>query len=840
MQLNDFLTELAVKYESLETLYLDIGTPDFQKDEESQSLFEKLLAVLNDHIQLVAQTKDTFTQETDQMWDDMQRMTRLMGQSDEANNKLVDTLTNMSLWDRRVTLQEEYKYIYEQYNQKLEEIRGLYRELAAYIPILGPAFVHPGPYPEEGAEVTFEVVQTFSDNIAECEKEQKLRIKRVEEEISLIKELWNELGLAAQDSFDVEVLLDERSRREKVLQEHQAEVTGLWEKLRIDKEERESFLAQHSGLDIECIRAYKDEVSRLEALRVQKMQDFIMLERNDIQDLWALLRYSDEQKENFAPFYNDNFTEKILTAHENEVARLKQEAEEAAYVLDAVTRYEQRLDAIRKFEKSIQDADRFSTKSDPGRFLKEEKERKQHARELPKVEAELIEALNRWQDEKGSPFMVYGEEYINTMKYQAQLAREGKENEKKERAERRNMALEKDLRYGSKNPKKIGLQSPNPRRISPSLIPPTENSGRRSPTLGSMSPMPQTPTSKRIGFPSRPGTPTSQHSRAIPSFMPTTPTRARSHTLQPVPPPSSISSFLQSPNSLQGLNLYKQSGQKFYSRSESPATGFSITKLPSTPNSKSSASRSLGATSTTTPLTFDHERNNKRNPSIISVASSTTEVMVEPSTPSRHSRTGQPTSYDLTGHGIDEDEEMYPQTPRHLKRTAAEMSPHTSPPGSPSLFHLRKNTRNVVPATSNHTARSNRPGFIEENSPFLDDGSSLKMQHGATRDYPTSEARIKPSRNPFVQNLLDITSEAAGIGSEDFAREASVIEMNRSEAEPFFSTPRKQVVVVDLVQGQDDGSEGWVTDTEESPHSRRQSNATSRENPDVPAADLAA
>jgi hypothetical protein len=48
----------------------------------------------------------------------------------------------------------------------------LYRELAAYIPILGPAFVHPGPYPEEGAEVSFEVVQTFSDNIAMCEKEQ--------------------------------------------------------------------------------------------------------------------------------------------------------------------------------------------------------------------------------------------------------------------------------------------------------------------------------------------------------------------------------------------------------------------------------------------------------------------------------------------------------------------------------------------------------------------------------------------------------------------------------------------------------------------------------------------
>lgn len=111
--MNDFLAELAVKYEGLETLYLDIGTPEQQKEEESQALFEKLLVVLNDHIQHVAQTKDAFTQETDRMWDNMQRMNRLMGQSDETPTKLIDTLANMTLWDRRVTLQEEYSYIYD-------------------------------------------------------------------------------------------------------------------------------------------------------------------------------------------------------------------------------------------------------------------------------------------------------------------------------------------------------------------------------------------------------------------------------------------------------------------------------------------------------------------------------------------------------------------------------------------------------------------------------------------------------------------------------------------------------------------------------------------------------
>ena len=157
------------------------------------------------------------------------------------------------------------------------------------------------------------------------------------------------------------------------------------------------------------------------------------MEREEIIELWMQLRYGHEQQESFTPFYDDSFTEENLTAHENEVARLKQEREEAAHILEIVARYETRLHAIEELEKSTHSADRFNTRGDPGRLLREEKERKQNARELPKLEAELTEALNRWQEEKGHHFLIYGEEYIHTMQAAAQLAREGKENEKRDR-----------------------------------------------------------------------------------------------------------------------------------------------------------------------------------------------------------------------------------------------------------------------------------------------------------------------------------------------------------------------------------------------------------------------
>jgi protein regulator of cytokinesis 1 len=165
------------------------------------------------------------------------------------------------------------------------------------------------------------------------------------------------------------------------------------------------------------------------------------MEREEIHKLWQTLRYGLEQQENFAPYFEDNFTEESLTIHEKEVVRLKLEAEEAAHVLEIVARYEDRLRAIKELELATRDVDRYKAKGAPGRLLKEEKDRKLNARELPKIEAELTEALNQWEEEKKRPFLVYGEVYIDTMKIAASLAREGRENEKQLRVSFRTFLL---------------------------------------------------------------------------------------------------------------------------------------------------------------------------------------------------------------------------------------------------------------------------------------------------------------------------------------------------------------------------------------------------------------
>ncbi|KAF8937852.1 hypothetical protein BGZ58_002060 [Dissophora ornata] len=457
MSWNDFLPELAVKHEVLESLYADIGTPDDEKGKECQSLFDKFIAVIDEHISHVEQEKIRLAHECEQMMDDIRRMTALVGQSEEGIDKLVQTLHGMNLWGRHSLLREEYTYIFEHYTQRLEGIRVLHRELTEYAKILGPAYVQSGPYPDEGAAVTFNVVQQFSDNIDACEKEQKRRISVVESTVITVKHLWNELGLTAQDTFEREIinsendsypitdeamrrfemkqkmLEEERSKRETLVKEYLAEITHLWDKLRVEEEEREEFMMSNVGLTMDVIRAYKTELSRLEELKSEKLQEFIMEERDTLYELWDKLYYSLGQRESFTPVFDENFTDENLAIHESEVTRLRQEVEETEHILAAIEQYRRMLDDIRDFEITSMDAQRLFHR-DPGRLLREEKFRKRIAREFPKVESALEEALYQWQQIKGRPFLVYGEEYINTMKLHAQQAREGKENEKLWRA----------------------------------------------------------------------------------------------------------------------------------------------------------------------------------------------------------------------------------------------------------------------------------------------------------------------------------------------------------------------------------------------------------------------
>ncbi|KAF9978975.1 hypothetical protein BGZ73_007862 [Actinomortierella ambigua] len=661
MSWNEFALELAKKQHDLETLYSDIDIPEHEKTAQCAELFSHVLDRMNHEVQQLQKLKDRLKEEVETFQTEIQNLTLWLGQEDDSVEQLGRKLEGLSLYSKHRLLREERDSRFELYAQKLETIRGLHRQLHDFSIQLGSSFVDPGPYPEEGAHVTFEVIQTFTYNIEECQKEKDRRIEHIKQLIVAIKHLWGELGWTPQDAFDRNViekddggncslleetiarlelkqtmLEDERKKREAHVQELRNEIKALWEKLRIEDVEQEQFFESHLGLSVAIVNAHKKELERLHDLKRLKLEEFVAEERNKLGELWDRLYYSTEQREAFEPMFTDDLTDELLELHEQEVLRLTREAEEVQPILVIVEKYQRMVEEVREFEASTRDSTRL-LKPEPGLLLKEEKTRKRLKKEQPELEQELQRVLLQYQEEHGRPFLVYGEEYIVTMKTHMAEAREGRDNERRKREQRRELRRAGDLRFGSQNPK-------NPKATHHSFV------RSISPPPG-MDYAPQTPTQART------------YNALTSSPHPTTPSRSKAWMMSPRQrgPPASVSQspaskvtqyLLQTPSGQMHKRLGGGGGgnrTNTASRSESPAVNRTMAMSSSgTPTRSLSVAVVEGAGAGQLPASST-SWTPTRSQSIISVASMDLNDVVEhqPSTPS-YTRTPRTTVLELT------------------------------------------------------------------------------------------------------------------------------------------------------------------------------------------------
>lgn len=119
--------------------------------------------------------------------------------------------------------------------------------------------------------------------------------------------------------------------------------------------------------------------------------------------------------------YLDVYSDALLSSHEAEIARLEALKEQRLPTLQMIDRYRSLIKDRNDLQTSSQDASRLMArgqkgeKRDPGKLLREEKLRKRIAKELPKVEADLRNILEAWEEEYGRPFLVHGERYLDEL-----------------------------------------------------------------------------------------------------------------------------------------------------------------------------------------------------------------------------------------------------------------------------------------------------------------------------------------------------------------------------------------------------------------------------------------
>ncbi|XP_005809967.1 protein regulator of cytokinesis 1-like [Xiphophorus maculatus] len=253
-------------------------------------------------------------------------------------------------------------------------------------------------------------------------------------------------------------LQERKTENELICSSFRTKIQELWERLQVPQEERESFSEHMLGSKKKNVEALQAEVQRLELLKMQSMKSFIEAIRVEIAVLWKKCFYSDEQQHAFIALYDDDFTEGLLNLHEDEVRNLKKYHEDHKELFEGVTKWQDNWNLYLELDRKANDPSRFTNRG--GNLLKEEKQRTELQKSLPKLEKVLKAQIDSWEEEHGKEFLVNGQKFLEYVQQQWKEHHEKKEKDKLERQMKKTKQIQEDMLYGTM------MRTPTKRRIA--------------------------------------------------------------------------------------------------------------------------------------------------------------------------------------------------------------------------------------------------------------------------------------------------------------------------------------------------------------------------------------
>uniref|UniRef100_A0A674B3R8 Protein regulator of cytokinesis 1 n=1 Tax=Salmo trutta TaxID=8032 RepID=A0A674B3R8_SALTR len=227
-------------------------------------------------------------------------------------------------------------------------------------------------------------------------------------------------------------LEDRKTENELVCSSYRTKIQELWERLQVPQEERDG-MSDHMGQSRKKnMDALQAECRRLEQLKIKNMRNVIEDIRAEVALFWERCYYSLEQRRAFTPYYGDDYTEEMLNLHQEELLSLKKHYEDHRELFEGVTRWQDSWTLFLQLEKKATDPSRFNNRG--GNLLKEEKQRADLQKSLPKLEKSLKTQINLWEEEQYREFLVNGQRFLQYVQEQWELLRLEKEREKNERS----------------------------------------------------------------------------------------------------------------------------------------------------------------------------------------------------------------------------------------------------------------------------------------------------------------------------------------------------------------------------------------------------------------------
>ncbi|XP_054588957.1 protein regulator of cytokinesis 1 isoform X2 [Nothobranchius furzeri] len=355
----------------------------------------------------------------------------------------------------------------KQKKQRMEELKGLVakdRELCNVM-CTSPFSI------DQSAVPSMQQLEAYRTYLANLTKEKECRL---EEFVTIRKEViacMEDLEQHPETSFEMDVVCEDvdafclsndniaalklvlsqlherKAENELVCAGFRTKIQELWQRLQIPQEEREALSEHMVNSKKKNIEALQSEIQRLEVLKIQSMQRIIKVIREELALLWKKCFYSLEQQEAFLPYHDDDFTEELLSRHEEEVRRLQRYYEQHKQLFEGVSKWQNSWTLYLELDKKNSDPSRFNNRG--GNLLKEERQRTDLQKSLPKVEKILKAQIEAWEEEHGKEFLVGGQRFLEYVHQQWEKHHEEKEKEKLERQLKKSIQTKEEMLFGA-------------------------------------------------------------------------------------------------------------------------------------------------------------------------------------------------------------------------------------------------------------------------------------------------------------------------------------------------------------------------------------------------------
>ncbi|GAA93782.1 uncharacterized protein L969DRAFT_84773 [Mixia osmundae IAM 14324] len=322
--------------------------------------------------------------------------------------------------------------------------RAILRPIAA---LLGPESISVALDGEGAhADLSLAHIERLDAELVRCQGDLSRRVQGLQSELAATIALWQELqdpdtpaiqldadlldrlaplpaGIASehtaalrylpcQSNLDIVIALRDKLEKEKIRRQDLIQITfdkiyPLWVKLDLENELCDQFVNAWQGVSLQSVRAYEDELIRLEAYKAEAMAVFIDKERSEIDWLCENLQLGPEDRQTFEPVLTEEASnEEILDALEQQKARLQGEATQREPILDLLRKYHGVLQDEADLIEASRDPSRLTQRGSHKRLMEEEKLRKRVAKQKPKLEQDLLSVLPDWEAEHGAIFRV--------------------------------------------------------------------------------------------------------------------------------------------------------------------------------------------------------------------------------------------------------------------------------------------------------------------------------------------------------------------------------------------------------------------------------------------------